>query len=114
MGSSSGTILLFLQNVKCFKALSLGIFPYVLKLLTSQVHELREVLVFIWAKIFALERVGMLFLKVDFSVLSSRRDKRDTAYVFHQRSDNLLCSPTATSYVRFHFEWYWYRIANLL
>lgn len=39
------------------KALSLGIFPYVLKLLTSQVQELREVLVFIWAKIFALERV---------------------------------------------------------
>lgn len=37
-------------------ALSVGIFPYVLKLLQSPSKELREVLVFIWAKIFALDR----------------------------------------------------------
>ena len=37
-------------------ALSVGIFPYVLKLLQSPSKELREVLVFIWAKILALDR----------------------------------------------------------
>lgn len=37
-------------------ALSVGIFPYVQKLLQSPSKELREVLVFIWAKIFALDR----------------------------------------------------------
>lgn len=37
-------------------ALSVGIFPYVQKLLQSPSKELREVLVFIWSKIFALDR----------------------------------------------------------
>ncbi|KAG3217466.1 Regulatory-associated protein of [Phytophthora cactorum] len=36
-------------------ALSVGIFPYVLKLLQSPASELRQVLVFIWAKILALD-----------------------------------------------------------
>lgn len=36
-------------------ALSVGIFPYVLKLLQSPAAELREVLVFIWTKILALD-----------------------------------------------------------
>ena len=35
------------------QALSVGIFPYVLKLLQSSVPELRDVLVFIWTKILA-------------------------------------------------------------
>lgn len=37
-------------------ALSVGIFPYVLKLLQSQALELRQVLVFLWARILALDR----------------------------------------------------------
>ncbi|CEG40643.1 regulatory-associated protein of mtor [Plasmopara halstedii] len=36
-------------------ALSVGIFPYVLKLLQSPASELRQVLVFIWSKILALD-----------------------------------------------------------
>jgi regulator-associated protein of mTOR len=38
------------------KGLFVGIFPYVLKLLTSPVIELRQILVFIWCKILALDR----------------------------------------------------------
>lgn len=38
------------------QALSVGIFPYVLKLLASPAPELREVLVFIWTKILVLDR----------------------------------------------------------
>ncbi|XP_071509091.1 regulatory-associated protein of mTOR-like [Diadema antillarum] len=37
-------------------ALSVGIFPYVLKLLQSSARELRPLLVFIWAKILAVDR----------------------------------------------------------
>ena len=37
------------------QALSVGIFPYVLKLLQSQSVELRQILVFIWAKLLALD-----------------------------------------------------------
>ncbi|XP_071815163.1 regulatory-associated protein of mTOR-like isoform X2 [Apostichopus japonicus] len=37
-------------------ALSVGIFPYVLKLLQSSARELRHLLVFIWAKILAVDR----------------------------------------------------------
>lgn len=37
-------------------ALSVGIFPYVLKLLQSPAVELRQTLVFIWSKILALDR----------------------------------------------------------
>ena len=36
-------------------ALSVRIFPYVLKLLQSQAKELRPLLVFIWAKILAVD-----------------------------------------------------------
>ena len=39
------------------QALSVGIFPYVLKLLQSSARELRPLLVFIWAKILAVDRV---------------------------------------------------------
>lgn len=42
---------LFLQ------ALSVGIFPYVLKLLQTTTPELRQILVFIWTKILALDKV---------------------------------------------------------
>lgn len=38
-------------------ALSVGIFPYVLKLLQSKNKELQPILVFIWAKILAVDKV---------------------------------------------------------
>lgn len=38
------------------QALSVGIFPYVLKLLQTTVIELRQILVFIWTKILALDK----------------------------------------------------------
>lgn len=44
------------------QALSVGIFPYVLKLLSSPGPELRKVLVFIWAKILVLDRSCQLDL----------------------------------------------------
>jgi regulator-associated protein of mTOR len=37
-------------------ALSVGIFPYVLKLLQTTATDLRQILVFIWTKILALDR----------------------------------------------------------
>lgn len=40
-------------------ALSVGIFPYVLKLLQSFAKELRPLLVFIWAKILAVDDVSL-------------------------------------------------------
>lgn len=43
-------------------ALSVGIFPYVLKLLQSPAVELRQILVFIWAKILALDKSCQLDL----------------------------------------------------
>ena len=39
------------------QALSVGIFPYVLKLLQSSARELRPLLVFIWAKLLAVDSV---------------------------------------------------------
>lgn len=44
------------------QALSVGIFPYVLKLLQSSARELRPLLVFIWAKILAVDSVSDLCL----------------------------------------------------
>ena len=44
-----------------FQALSVGIFPYVLKLLQSSARELRPLLVFIWAKILAVDSVSDLY-----------------------------------------------------
>lgn len=38
----------------------MGIFPYVLKLLQSSARELRPLLVFIWAKILAVDSVSRL------------------------------------------------------
>jgi regulator-associated protein of mTOR len=38
-------------------ALTVGIFPYVLKLLSSKLRELQPILVFIWAKILAVDPV---------------------------------------------------------
>lgn len=43
-------------------ALSVGIFPYVLKLLQSSARELRPLLVFIWAKILAVDNVSFHYL----------------------------------------------------
>lgn len=39
----------------------MGIFPYVLKLLQSSARELRPLLVFIWAKILAVDSVSCRF-----------------------------------------------------
>ena len=44
--------------VVSLQALSVGIFPYVLKLLQSSARELRPLLVFIWAKILAVDSVS--------------------------------------------------------
>ncbi|PKU28541.1 regulatory-associated protein of hypothetical protein [Limosa lapponica baueri] len=44
------------------QALSVGIFPYVLKLLQSSARELRPLLVFIWAKILAVDSVSTVSL----------------------------------------------------
>lgn len=61
------------------QALSVGIFPYVLKLLQSSARELRPLLVFIWAKILAVDSVSyvnliynrhMLYIDVILYVLS--------------------------------------------
>mmetsp|Transcript_10736 Transcript_10736/g.37275 ORF Transcript_10736/g.37275 Transcript_10736/m.37275 type:complete len:1349 (-) Transcript_10736:143-4189(-) len=46
-------------------ALSVGIFPYVLKLLQTTAPDLRQVLVFIWTKILALDRTCQLDLVKD-------------------------------------------------
>ena len=43
-----------------FQALSVGIFPYVLKLLQTSAMELRQILVFIWTKILSLDKVCTL------------------------------------------------------
>ncbi|XP_047166666.1 regulatory-associated protein of TOR 1-like [Vigna umbellata] len=54
-------------------ALSVGIFPYVLKLLQTTTPELRQILVFIWTKILALDKVDSVenkfLLKVTFTVV---------------------------------------------
>lgn len=42
-------------------ALNVGIFPYILKLLQSSARELRCALVFIWAKILAIDNVSCIF-----------------------------------------------------
>ncbi|KAK8936676.1 Regulatory-associated protein of TOR 2 [Platanthera zijinensis] len=42
------------------QALSVGILPYVLKLLQTTVMELRQILVFIWTKILSLDKYGCL------------------------------------------------------
>lgn len=44
--------------IKQLQALSVGIFPYVLKLLQSSARELRPLLVFIWAKILSVDSVS--------------------------------------------------------
>jgi len=46
------------------QALSVGIFPYVLKLLQSSARELRPLLVFIWAKILAVDSVSLMPLNI--------------------------------------------------
>ena len=44
-------------------ALSVGIFPYVLKLLQTTAPDLRQTLVFIWTKILALDRSCQVHFK---------------------------------------------------
>ncbi|KAG2294999.1 hypothetical protein Bca52824_041668 [Brassica carinata] len=46
-------------------ALSVGIFPYVLKLLQTTTNELRQILVFIWTKILALDKSCQIDLVKD-------------------------------------------------
>ena len=52
------SLLFFLFIYFFLQALSVGIFPYVLKLLQSSARELRPLLVFIWAKILAVDSVS--------------------------------------------------------
>lgn len=63
------------------QALSVGIFPYVLKLLQSPDLPLREVLVFIWSKLLALDR------SVQVDVI---KERNETYFVSH------LASPPGT------------------
>ena len=42
-------------------ALSVGIFPYVLKLLQSNCKDLRPMLIFIWTKILSVDKVSEIF-----------------------------------------------------
>lgn len=51
------TVICLLTNFLLLQALSVGIFPYVLKLLQTTTPELRQILVFIWTKILALDKV---------------------------------------------------------
>ena len=46
------------------QALSVGIFPYVLKLLQTTTPELRQILVFIWTKILALDKVNIEYFSI--------------------------------------------------
>jgi regulator-associated protein of mTOR len=46
-------------------ALSVGIFPYVLKLLQTSASDLRQILVFIWTKILALDKSCQMDLSKD-------------------------------------------------
>ena len=55
-GIRQSAIMLF--KFFCFQALSVGIFPYILKLLQSTARELRHLLVFVWAKILAVDSVS--------------------------------------------------------
>ncbi|QDZ20105.1 regulatory-associated protein of TOR [Chloropicon primus] len=50
-------------------ALSVGIFPYVLKLLQTTANELRQILVFIWTKILALDQSCKIDLTKDSSFM---------------------------------------------
>jgi len=50
-------------------ALSVGIFPYVLKLLQTTANELRQILVFIWTKILALDQSCKMDLTKDSSFM---------------------------------------------
>lgn len=52
----------------CSQALSVGIFPYVLKLLQSSARELRPLLVFIWAKILAVDSVSYVKILIHANV----------------------------------------------
>lgn len=49
--------------IRHLQALSVGIFPYVLKLLQSSARELRPLLVFIWAKILSVDSVSFKLSK---------------------------------------------------
>ena len=52
---------LFKCHNQLLQALSVGIFPYMLKLLQSKSRELQPVLVFIWAKILAIDSVSGVY-----------------------------------------------------
>ena len=53
--------LLFKSHNQLLQALSVGIFPYMLKLLQSKSRELQPLLVFIWAKILAIDSVSGVY-----------------------------------------------------
>lgn len=61
-------------------ALSVGIFPYVLKLLQTNTVELRDTLVFIWTKILALDRSCQVLSAPKPAVLHTRAFPSDTGH----------------------------------
>jgi hypothetical protein len=86
-----------------------GIFPYVLKLLQSPAVELREILVFIWAKILALDKVTQFNWRAIRhannmpAVLSIGSDQRRWSTLLHQRpwQHESPCPSTHSSCVYF-------------
>ena len=48
--------------------LNVGIFPYILRLLQSQARELRPLLIYLWAKILAVDPVRTLYIIVILSM----------------------------------------------
>ncbi|KAG5552851.1 hypothetical protein RHGRI_010830 [Rhododendron griersonianum] len=56
VGFAVGILIICFACMCISRALSVGIFPYVLKLLQTTTPELRQILVFIWTKILALDK----------------------------------------------------------
>ncbi|XP_017030498.1 regulatory-associated protein of mTOR [Drosophila kikkawai] len=84
-------------------ALGVGIFPYVLKLLQSSTRELRPVLVFIWAKILAVDpscQVDLVkeykyFLSVLQDITVSKEHRTLSAFVLASIVHNFLLGQTS-------------------
>ncbi|CCK70021.1 ubiquitin-binding TORC1 subunit KOG1 KNAG_0D02720 [Huiozyma naganishii CBS 8797] len=94
-----------------YLSLSIGIFPYVLKLLQSPAPELKPILVFIWARIMCIdykntqtelikEKGYMYFVNVivpDFGLLSS---SAGSASSFNNNNPLTMATPTNTKFMR--------------
>ncbi|XP_055384000.1 regulatory-associated protein of mTOR [Condylostylus longicornis] len=84
-------------------ALGVGIFPYVLKLLQSSAKELRPILVFIWAKILAVDSTCQIDLVKDYKYFlnvlqdykSSKKQRTLAAFVLASIVNNFLLGQTS-------------------